>query len=47
MLKTAKPEISLRPYTAPRLIRPDAEGLSPEGKAVYTPGEGGSSYGPS
>lgn len=32
MTKVQIPERATRPYTAPRLIRPEAEGLSPEGK---------------
>lgn len=31
-----KREHAHRPYTAPRLIRPEAEGLSPEGKVVFS-----------
>ncbi|WP_255358007.1 hypothetical protein [Erythrobacter sp. CCH5-A1] len=41
-------EMSKRPYTAPRLIRPDAEGLSPEGKkAISIFEDSTSSFGPS
>ena len=50
MIKSQMPELSTRPYTAPRLIRPEANGLSPEGKAIFVPGEytfGSFVYGPS
>lgn len=49
MNETPMPERSTRPYTPPRLIRPDAKGLSPEGKSTPRPTEttffGGSVYG--
>lgn len=33
MTKVQIPERATRPYTAPRLIRPEAERLSPAGKS--------------
>lgn len=39
MTKTEMSKPSARPYTAPRLIRPDAMGLSPEAKAGLYPVE--------
>lgn len=39
MTKTETPKLSARPYTAPRLIRPDTKGLSPEGKSRASPAE--------
>ncbi len=51
MNKAPVPERSTRPYSAPRLIRPDAKSLSPEGKSTVRVNEttffGGSVYGPS
>lgn len=51
MTEAEKPAGSTRPYTAPRLVRPDAKSLSPEGKSSPRPTEttffGGSVYGAS
>lgn len=50
MTKTKSPEQSARPYIAPRLIRPDAKDLSPEGKSASSyefGGPGGTQFGPS
>lgn len=47
MTKARSPEASARPYTPPRLIRPEAEDLSPEAKGFPTPAEAGTSNGPS
>lgn len=33
-------EAAKRLYTPPRLIRPEAEGLAPEGKTTFNPAEG-------
>lgn len=47
MTQTQSPKRSARPYTAPRLIYPDAEGLSPEGKYNPIPTETPPTTGPS
>ncbi|WP_156443299.1 hypothetical protein [Erythrobacter sp. CCH5-A1] len=47
MTKTEMSKPSARPYTAPRLIRPDGMGLSPEAKADFASLELLADYGPS
>lgn len=48
MTKVEIPERATRPYTPPRLIRPEAERLSPEGKTNPGPNETNSNFlGPS
>lgn len=47
MTKTQSAERSTRPYTAPRLIRPDGEDLSPEGKPIADSYEAIGLYAPS
>lgn len=49
MTQAPLPELSARHYTPPRLIRPQAARLSPEGKAGMYPAEAiyTQEYGPS